>query len=61
MLLWLEQELAELERKEGGAIILSHIPNLDECNRQFGRRWHAILDRYQHVIKWGVSGHSGYE
>lgn len=33
MLLWLEQELGELERTGGRAIILSHIPNLEECNR----------------------------
>lgn len=61
MLLWLEQELGELERKGGGAIILSHIPNLQECNREFGRRWHTLIDRYQHVVRWGASGHNGSE
>jgi hypothetical protein len=59
MLLWLEQELGELERTGGAAIILSHIPNLQECNRQLGRRWHALIDRYQHVVRWGASGHNG--
>ena len=46
MLDWLQSELHSLEKKKGGAIILSHIPNIDECNRQFGKRLHAILDRY---------------
>ena len=38
-------------------MILSHVPNLDECNRQYGRRYHAILDRYQHIIRWSMYAH----
>ena len=46
MLEWLQSELKQLEKEGGAAIILAHVPNLDECMRQYGRRFHAILDRY---------------
>jgi len=46
MLRWLEKELETLQSVNGSAIILSHVPNLDECNRQYGRRYHAIMDKY---------------
>jgi len=46
MLTWLEGELDALEQIDGVAILLAHVPNIDECNRQFGLRYHAILDRY---------------
>ena len=32
------------------------MPNMDKCNKQFGRRLHAIFDRYQNVIRWSVFG-----
>jgi hypothetical protein len=57
MLGWLQSELKDLEDVNGTAIILSHVPNLDECTRQFGRRYHAIMDRYQTVIRWGMYAH----
>jgi len=57
MLGWLEKELDELEKVNVTAIIFSHVPNLDECNRQYGRRYHAIMDKYQTVIRFGVYGH----
>lgn len=46
MLQWLEKTLLELELIGGKAIIFGHVPNIDECNRQFGRRLHAIYDRF---------------
>jgi len=57
MLSWLEKELTALEEVGGAAIMLSHVPNLDECNRQYGRRYHSIMDRFQHVIRWGMYAH----
>jgi len=57
MLHWLEDELAHVEETGGNAIIISHVPNLEECVRQYGRRYHAILDKYNHVIRWTVSSH----
>jgi len=58
MLGWLAQQLDDLEKVNGTAIILSHVPNQDECNRQFGRRLHTILDRYQTTVRWGMYSHT---
>lgn len=33
MLQWFENELNDLEKQEGSAIVLAHVPNLDECLR----------------------------
>lgn len=57
MLDWLQDELKALEEVDGTAIIIAHVPNIDECTRQFGRRYHAIMDRYQTVIRWGMYSH----
>lgn len=57
MLQWLEEELLALEKIGGQAIMLSHVPNIDECNRQYGRRYHALMDRFQTVIRFGVYAH----
>jgi hypothetical protein len=57
MLGWLQKELLEIENSNGTAIIVTHVPNLDECNRQYGRRYHAILDRFQHIIRFGMYAH----
>jgi len=46
MLKWLEAELHALEKVGGQAIMLSHVPNIDECSRQIGLRWSALMDRY---------------
>ena len=56
-LYWLEKELEEIERKGGTAIILSHVPNGHECTRQFGKRYHALMDRFQNIIRFSVAGH----
>ena len=53
MLEWLESELIALEKIGGQAILLAHVPNIEECNRQYGRRYHGLLDRYQTVIRFG--------
>lgn len=54
---WLENELRELELQNGQAIIIGHAPNQDMCSRQVGKRWHALLDRYQHIVRFGFCGH----
>lgn len=41
----------------GTAIILGHVPNLNECTRQYGRRFHALMDRFQNVVRWSVFSH----
>lgn len=58
MLEWMEKELSDLEAIGGSAIVMSHVPNLDECLRQYGRRFHAILDRFQTVIRAGIYSHT---
>jgi len=55
---WLEKELHELEKVGGAAIILTHVPNIHQCVRNFGMRWHALMDRYQHVVRWSMAAHN---
>ena len=57
MLGWLTSELESIEKANGTAIMIAHVPNLDECNRQYGRRYHAIMDRFQHIIRFGMYSH----
>lgn len=61
MLAWLQGVLQDLIDNDGQAIILAHVPNIDECTREFGLRYHAILDRYQTVIRWGMYSHEHYQ
>ena len=50
---WLEQTLLEIETQGGLAIILGHItPN--ECQHQFGIRYRALMERFQHVVRFGL-------
>lgn len=56
-LVWLENELEEIERSDGIAIMMAHVPDGPECTRQFGKRYHALMDRFQHIIRWGMYGH----
>lgn len=57
MLAWLINQLTEIEKEGGYAIILAHVPNLDECTQQYARRYHAITDRFQHIIRFGMFSH----
>lgn len=50
-------ELADVEAKGQHAIILTHVPNIEECTRQFGVRWQALMDRFNSVIIFSVHGH----
>lgn len=54
---WLIEQLTEIEMEEGYAIILAHIPNMDDCTYQYARRYHAIADRFQHIIRFGMFSH----
>mmetsp|Transcript_9580 Transcript_9580/g.16091 ORF Transcript_9580/g.16091 Transcript_9580/m.16091 type:complete len:239 (-) Transcript_9580:49-765(-) len=57
MLDWLQKELLDLEAEGGSALIIAHVPNLNECSSQFGRRYHAILDRFQTVVRTTFYSH----
>lgn len=54
---WLIEQLTDIEKQNGYAIILAHVPNLDECSRQYARRYHAISERFQHIIRFGMFSH----
>lgn len=56
MFAWLEEELTEIEQAEGLAIVIAHYtPN--NCQHQFGTRYRALIERFQHVVRWGLAGH----
>lgn len=54
---WLEAELVELEKKEGFAYVIAHIPSRS-CLHQFGIRYKALMERYQHVVRFSSFGHT---
>ena len=56
-LAWLESVLKDMEAKGEQAIFLGHIPTND-CLRAWGSRFQALADRYQHIIRFGLFGHS---
>ena len=33
------------------------MPILDDCAYQYAQRYHAIVERYQHIIRFGVFSH----
>lgn len=57
MLQWLDDELKDLQDNNGTAILLGHVPNADECTRQFSERLRAIQDKYQTIIRFGMFSH----
>lgn len=54
---WLENELLELEKAEGFAYIIAHIPAVS-CLHQFGIRYKALMERFQHVVRFSSYGHT---
>jgi hypothetical protein len=57
MLGWIEEQLIAIEAEGGAAILIQHVPNYVNCLRQYGKRYHAILDKYQHIIRFQTAGH----
>lgn len=49
-----------LEAVNGSAIMLVHIPPA-ECLHPYGVRIQAIQERYQHIIRFSLSGHTHNE
>lgn len=56
-LAWLESVLKDMDAKGEKAILLGHIPT-HGCLRAWGSRFQALADRYQHIIRFGLFGHS---
>lgn len=54
---WLEQELSQLEKDGGFAYMIGHIP-VSGCLHQFGVRYKALMERYQHIVRFSSFGHS---
>lgn len=54
---WLENELSQLESKGGFAIIIAHIP-IYACLSEYGRRYTALMERYQHIVRFSNFGHT---
>lgn len=60
-LAWLEKELQEMEKLGQFAIIIGHVSNQDECDPSWGQRFHALYERYQHIIRVSAYGHKHEE
>ena len=57
---WLENELSEIEASGGYAFIIGHIYPSD-YTEVWGGRYHALMERYQHVVRMGLFGHTHSE
>ena len=54
---WLIKELEYVEKNDGVAILLQHIvPN--ECSESYAIRYKAVLERFQHIIRFNAFGHT---
>lgn len=57
---WLSQQLAEVEADGGIAILIGHYDPAG-CQHQWGVRFRALMERFQHVIRYGLTGHTHSE
>ena len=57
MLEWLEFELKELEKEHGFAYIIGHVPPYHFLH-EFGIRYKALMERYQHVVRFSSFSHT---
>ena len=53
---WFEKELKELEEIGGVAVIIGH-HNPSALTQQFGVRFRALMERYQHVVRLIAKAH----
>mmetsp|Transcript_33587 Transcript_33587/g.24240 ORF Transcript_33587/g.24240 Transcript_33587/m.24240 type:complete len:384 (-) Transcript_33587:78-1229(-) len=54
---FLESELSVIEQAGGIALIIQHIQPRN-CQIQYGARFQALMERYQHVVRFGLMGHT---
>lgn len=54
---WLEEQLSSIEAANGLAYIAGHIQPYNFLH-QFGNRFHALMERYQHIVRFGFYGHT---
>jgi len=54
---WLEEQLVSIEAAGGIAYIAGHVQPFN-FTEQFGARYQALMERYQHVVRFGLFGHT---
>lgn len=58
VLAWLNQTLRGFEANGEIAILIAHHPpGSSDCLYQWSSRFRAILDRFQHIVRWSLYGH----
>lgn len=58
VLAWLNETLAGFEARGEIAVLMAHHPPGDsDCLYEWSSRFRALLDRYQHIVRWSVYGH----
>lgn len=54
---WVESELKASEAAGEKVIVIAHFPSVS-CLHNWGMRYKALVERYQHIIRLQVWGHS---
>lgn len=55
---WLEDTLRQMEKDGEIAIVISHHPPGDNsCLYQWSIRYRALMDRFQHIVRFSFHGH----
>eukprot|EP00347_Sterkiella_histriomuscorum_P016021 403354796 len=55
---WLQAELDQLEKSNGNAILIAHIPPGTDCLHDWGHRFRGLMERYQHIVRFSLFGHT---
>ena len=55
---WLQAEFDALEKTNGTAIIIAHIPPGGDCVHAWGHRFRGLMERYQHIVRFSLFGHT---
>jgi len=59
---WLRVQLSDLENQNRKAIILGHVPPGEYgCIRKWSVRYNALMERYQHIVRFASFGHDHRE
>ncbi|CDW84712.1 saposin b domain-containing protein [Stylonychia lemnae] len=59
---WLEERLQEIEKRSELAILIAHIAPSDiTCTRDWSKRYQALVERFQHIIRLQTFGHDHRE
>jgi len=58
VLAWFNETLHAIEERGEIVILMAHHPpGSGDCLYQWSVRFNALLDRFQHIIRWSVYGH----